>query len=225
MSSKRSSINPSSGSPTSVTEGKLVMLNFRREAERSPSNITTVTERWDEALRSEYGPAGGFIKTGEYYQREKPPRPDLSDAADEIEEEAMKSAYKASYKSWALKVEADVEVRTNIYADMWAACSEEARNEVEKDPSFKKLSDASTDPLSLWTLLVRHCSVVNKKNDPIDAELAAEKERLLGAGFADWTRLLFQNFTRSSARHGRKAYAAIAQEIGRSEEEVRRYKV
>jgi hypothetical protein len=58
---------------------------------------------------------------------------------------------------------------------MWSACSEEARAELKKDERFQEIHDAVNDPLNLWQLLVKHCSVVTKSGDVLGAQMAAEK--------------------------------------------------
>jgi hypothetical protein len=68
-----------------------------------------------------------------------------------------------------------VELRVNIYSKIWSACSEEARAEVRKDLLFNATHEEGNDPLKLWEMLVRHCSVVSKSGDSRGARMAAEK--------------------------------------------------
>ena len=62
--------------------------------------------------------------------------------------------------------------------------------------------------------------------EPLSDEEQAEKEQLATQGFGDWNRRDFQQFVKGCEKHGRKAYAAIAEEIGegrKTEADVRRY--
>ncbi|WFD06104.1 hypothetical protein MVES1_001445 [Malassezia vespertilionis] len=61
---------------------------------------------------------------------------------------------------------------------------------------------------------------------PLTEEEQAEKESLVPHGFADWNRRDYQQFVKGCERHGRTAYAAIAEEIGlgeKTEAQVRAY--
>lgn len=57
----------------------------------------------------------------------------------------------------------------------------------------------------------------------LDAEKQAEKNRLLDEAFGSWTRVHYNNFVKSSAKHGRQAYEKIAKDVGRPSDEVKRY--
>eukprot|EP00935_MAST-01C_sp_MAST-1C-sp1_P001291 g1291.t1 len=57
----------------------------------------------------------------------------------------------------------------------------------------------------------------------LDPELQQEKERLLAMGFGGWSKTDYGAFVRASAQFGEKNYLAIAQEVGKPDEEVRRY--
>lgn len=62
--------------------------------------------------------------------------------------------------------------------------------------------------------------------EPLTEAEQEEKERLATQGFSDWNRRDFQQFVKGAEKHGRDAYAAIAEEIGlgeKSEEDVRAY--
>lgn len=60
--------------------------------------------------------------------------------------------------------------------------------------------------------------------EPLTEDEIKEKESLADSGFYTWTRRDFQQFVAASARHGRKAYSAIAAEIeNKTEKEVREY--
>lgn len=64
------------------------------------------------------------------------------------------------------------------------------------------------------------------KAEPLTEAESAEKEELATQGFSDWTRRHFQLFVKGAEKHGRDAYALIAEEIGggeKSPEEVERY--
>jgi hypothetical protein len=76
-----------------------------------------------------------------------------------------------------------VELRVNIYSKIWSACSEEARAEVRKDLLFNATHEEGIDPLKLWEMLVRHCSVVSKSGDSRGARMAAEKSFGTPRGF------------------------------------------
>ena len=51
----------------------------------------------------------------------------------------------------------------------------------------------------------------------------AEKEYLLKSAFSEWNKQSFNTFCKLMSRYGRDDYAAISAELGRDEEEVRRY--
>jgi SWI/SNF-related matrix-associated actin-dependent regulator of chromatin subfamily A member 5 len=57
----------------------------------------------------------------------------------------------------------------------------------------------------------------------IDEETQAEKEKLLGEGFVDWGRVHYSAFIKAGARHGRSDFAKIASEVGKTEEELKKY--
>lgn len=57
----------------------------------------------------------------------------------------------------------------------------------------------------------------------LDAEKQAEKNKLLEEAFGSWTRVHYNNFVKSSAKHGRHAYEKIAKDVGRPSDEVKRY--
>ncbi|KAL4401794.1 chromatin remodeling complex Adenosinetriphosphatase [Malassezia pachydermatis] len=62
--------------------------------------------------------------------------------------------------------------------------------------------------------------------EPLTEEEQAEKEQLITQGWSSWNRRDFQQFVKGCEKHGRTAYAAIAEEIGlgeKSEEDVRAY--
>lgn len=62
--------------------------------------------------------------------------------------------------------------------------------------------------------------------EPLTEAEQEEKEQLVTQGFSDWNRRDFQQFVKGAEKHGRDAYAAIAEEIGlgeKTEEEVRNY--
>jgi SWI/SNF-related matrix-associated actin-dependent regulator of chromatin subfamily A member 5 len=50
-----------------------------------------------------------------------------------------------------------------------------------------------------------------------------EKETLLAEGFAHWRRQEYLAFVKASAKHGRKALASIAADVGKAEADVERY--
>ncbi|CAM9745440.1 unnamed protein product [Chrysoparadoxa australica] len=57
----------------------------------------------------------------------------------------------------------------------------------------------------------------------LDPEKWQERTRLLGEGFGTWTKQQYQQFVRASAKHGRDKIEKIAAEVGKEEDEVRRY--
>jgi len=57
----------------------------------------------------------------------------------------------------------------------------------------------------------------------LDADKQAEKSRLLEEAFGGWNRVHYNNFVKSSAKHGRHAYEKIAKDVGRPSDEVKRY--
>lgn len=62
--------------------------------------------------------------------------------------------------------------------------------------------------------------------EPLTEEEQAEKEALAQEGWSEWSRRDFQQFIKGCEKHGRTAYAAIAEEIGlgdKSEADVRAY--
>mmetsp|Transcript_72436 Transcript_72436/g.206187 ORF Transcript_72436/g.206187 Transcript_72436/m.206187 type:complete len:969 (+) Transcript_72436:1339-4245(+) len=54
-------------------------------------------------------------------------------------------------------------------------------------------------------------------------EEALEKETLLKEGFGSWSRQDWSTFTKASAKYGRSDYLRIALEVGKQEDEVKRY--
>lgn len=54
-------------------------------------------------------------------------------------------------------------------------------------------------------------------------DVQKEKELLLSEGFSDWSRLHYTAFIKGSAKYGRSNVAKIATEVGKSEDEVRRF--
>ncbi|WFD31513.1 hypothetical protein MSPP1_002551 [Malassezia sp. CBS 17886] len=71
----------------------------------------------------------------------------------------------------------------------------------------------------------REQAVIDAAEPLTDAE-QAEKEALATQGWSQWNRREYQQFVKGCEKHGRTAYAAIAEEIGlgeKSEDDVRRY--
>ena len=169
---KTSSSTVATGSPSR----KLITLTFSKETGKRPSNITKVAEQWNDSLKEDYGLAGGFIGTGEYYIRVRPTAPDLSGVtAGSLEETAARDEYLTDVKTWKKKSLNELESRVNIFSAMWSCISEEAKAEIRKDGSCARIETESNDPLELWKLLVKHCSVVCRSDDLAGAELAAAK--------------------------------------------------
>ena len=54
-------------------------------------------------------------------------------------------------------------------------------------------------------------------------ERLAEKQRLLAEGFADWQKHHYLAFIKSSSRFGRRCYAKIAAEVGKSQSAIKAY--
>ncbi|KAF7034873.1 hypothetical protein CFC21_045830 [Triticum aestivum] len=87
----------------------------------------------------------------------------------------------------------------------------------------------------LYEKEVRHLVQTNQKKDTIDgededqvepftAEELEEKQRLLEAGFATWTKRDFNTFIRACEKYGRNDIKGISSEMeGKTEEEVQRY--
>ncbi|XP_048561701.1 probable chromatin-remodeling complex ATPase chain isoform X1 [Triticum urartu] len=87
----------------------------------------------------------------------------------------------------------------------------------------------------LYEKEVRHLVRTNQKKDTIDgededqvepftAEELEEKQRLLEAGFATWTKRDFNTFIRACEKYGRNDIKGISSEMeGKTEEEVQRY--
>eukprot|EP00624_Nannochloropsis_granulata_P006834 evm.model.NODE_52245_length_13930_cov_23.048960.2 len=80
--------------------------------------------------------------------------------------------------------------------------------EEDRYKDLKNNEALPTDP-SEWELLT--------------PSLAEEKARLLGEGFGEWSKNHFNLFCRASAKHGRNSHEKIAVEVGKTEEEVKRY--
>lgn len=57
----------------------------------------------------------------------------------------------------------------------------------------------------------------------LDEETQKEKEVLLDEGFADWSRVHYAAFIKASAMYGRADIAKIAIEVGKDEDQVRKY--
>lgn len=57
----------------------------------------------------------------------------------------------------------------------------------------------------------------------LDPEKHAEKLRLLGEAFGDWTKVHYNSFLKASAKHGRSAFEKIAKDVGKPVDETRRY--
>jgi SWI/SNF-related matrix-associated actin-dependent regulator of chromatin subfamily A member 5 len=57
----------------------------------------------------------------------------------------------------------------------------------------------------------------------LDEETRAEKEKLLVESFVDWGRIHYSAFIKASARYGRSEFAKIALEVGKSEDDVKKY--
>lgn len=57
----------------------------------------------------------------------------------------------------------------------------------------------------------------------LDDDTKAEKAKLLGEGFADWGRVHYSAFTKASARYGREDFTKIALEVGKSEDDIKKY--
>jgi hypothetical protein len=165
---------PAGGAVTVSNE--LLMLVYNRDSERMPSNITAILELWHEKLTSMHGSVANFIGTGKYHEKPPPAAPDLLSLDPEgLEYDVKKSTNKTAYKIWYTRQQDDIDIRVKIYSKIWSACSEEARAELKKDERFQEIHDAADDPLNLWELLVKHCSVVTKSGDVLGAQMAGEK--------------------------------------------------
>ncbi|KAG7359848.1 SNF2-related protein [Nitzschia inconspicua] len=57
----------------------------------------------------------------------------------------------------------------------------------------------------------------------ISDEIQREKDELLAEGFSDWTRFHYTAFIKASAKHGRANFAKIALEVGKSEEDTKKF--
>ena len=158
------------------TSEQLITLTFSRGSERTPSNVSECKEQWNNVLKAKYGSAGGFLKTGTYYERPEPEEPDLTGLdPTSLKYETRKAQFLSLHKNWLKKVEEDVDIRVNIYARMWAACSEEAKAEIQKNGEYDKFDLHANDPLALWELIIKHCSVAARRGDPMAAAVAAER--------------------------------------------------
>jgi hypothetical protein len=145
------------------------MLVYNRDSERMPSKITAISELWHEKLTSMYGSVANLIGTREYHEKPPPAAPDLSSLYPEgLEYDVKKSTYKTAYKTWYTRQQDDIQ-KYGLRAQR------EARAELKKDERFQEIHDAANDPLNLWQLLVKHCSVVTKSGDVLGAQMPPQK--------------------------------------------------
>jgi SWI/SNF-related matrix-associated actin-dependent regulator of chromatin subfamily A member 5 len=57
----------------------------------------------------------------------------------------------------------------------------------------------------------------------LEPEQEAEKKQLLAAGFDSWSKTDFTTFVKAAAQYGKTNHIAIAADVGKPDEEVRRY--
>lgn len=98
----------------------------------------------------------------------------------------------------------------------WQFYNRERLTELHTEESklFEKMAENGELPTS---------SAALAKINVLPADLLEEKTHLLSEAFSDWTKNHYNNFVRASARHGRNEYAKIAQDVGRSVDDVTRY--
>ncbi len=102
-------------------------------------------------------------------------------------------------------------------------------NKMEDWQFFDKprLMELQTEEIRLFDVLVDKGEVPPAgtigKLQLLPDELHAEKNRLVGEGFGNWTRVHFNNFVRACAKHGRYEFDKIAKDVNRPIEEIKRY--
>jgi SWI/SNF-related matrix-associated actin-dependent regulator of chromatin subfamily A member 5 len=87
--------------------------------------------------------------------------------------------------------------------------SEASTDAVPKDAEAGEETKIAIEPVELPPL--------------ISEEVQKEKEELLAEGFSDWTRLHYTAFIKASAKYGRDNLTKIANEIGKSEDDTKKF--